>query len=235
MNEVGPPRSRDFSDEAIEHLRRGILSWGCANYVPFPWRNTDNVWHCLVAEMMLQRTRAEQVVPAYEAFAARYPNPEEYLLDHDSRVFASLGLHWREPLLRKMAAVLSRDGIPSDKRSLMALPGVGDYVASAVASLHLGQRELLIDGNVVRLYGRYFGCPTDGETRRKLWVRELTERLTPKQEFREYNYAMLDFTRSLCGRAPICQECPIRTACAYAISSHSSSERTSKQVPLARH
>jgi len=204
-----------ITPDDIEHFQNTIIHWGHANYADFPWRATDNRWHSLVAEIMLQRTNAEQVLPAFIDFAAKYSSPREYLVDPDARVFSTLGLIWREKYLRELADRLLDMTIPEDKEQLTKLPGVGNYVASAFRSLHIGIRDILIDSNIVRLYGRYFGFKTDGETRRKKWFIDLAEKLTPADSFRAFNYGLLDFTRAICRPKPQCESCPLSSRCAY--------------------
>jgi A/G-specific adenine glycosylase len=192
-----------------------IINWGSKHYQSFPWRTTKNRWHALVAEIMLQRTRAEQVLPIYKSFCEIYETPSDYLKDDKASSFLSLGLIWRERELKKLSGILSKMEIPSDKKSLLELPGVGDYIASAYRSLHLGIRDIIIDSNVVRLYGRFFGFETDGETRRKIWFKELSERLTPETNIKEYNYGIIDFTRMVCKPKPLCNSCGLKEICHY--------------------
>lgn len=207
--------SPETTPEARERLRESLLDWGRDNYADFPWRHVTNRWHALAAEIMLQRTRAEQVVPAFEAFVKQYPAPEDLAHDPDSAVFATLGLHWREALIRELARELAGKPVPTARKALLALPGVGDYIASAFRSLHLDEPDRIIDSNVVRLYGRYFGFETHAETRRKRWFIDLAETMTPMDRARDYNYALLDFTREVCKPAPLCDQCPLTDHCAW--------------------
>jgi A/G-specific adenine glycosylase len=125
-----------------------------------------------------------------------------------------LGLHWRIPLMvRLLRALADRDGqVPCDLDEMMALPGVGPYAASATLSLHCGRRFPIIDANVVRWICRLVGAAIDGETRRKRWLLELAERLTPARNWRVFNYGIFDFTIEICARRPHCHRCPVRAA-----------------------
>jgi A/G-specific adenine glycosylase len=215
------PLLETISEEKVLILRENIITWGQANYADFPWRSTPNRWHALVAEIMLQRTRAEQVLPAYLDFTAKYATAADYVGDPDARVFATLGLNWREKYFRELASVLADSPeIPSDKETLLHLPGIGDYSASAYRSMHLGLRDVIIDSNVVRIYGRFFGFETDGETRRKKWFIELADRITPVDRFRDYNYGLIDFTRTICRPAALHSQCPVTQDCSYFLFSH---------------
>ncbi len=211
-NREGPGR---ISRVKIIFFRKQIIRWGRRNYSSFPWRKTTNPWHALVAEIMLQRTKAEQVLPVYQEFASKYPTAAEYARDIRGRVFQSLGLYWREKELRSLAAELSSRPIPAGKQDLLNLPGIGNYIASAYRSLHREKREPIIDSNIVRLYGRFFGFDTHGETRRKRWFINLADRLTPSRSFRDYNYALIDFTRAICRPKPLCDRCVLNKRCNY--------------------
>lgn len=94
------------------------------------------------------------------------------------------------------------------------MPAVGDYAASAFLSLHVGRRQVIIDANVVRWLCRMLGIAANGETRRQSWLRGVAAALTPPRAFQAYNYAVLDFTMSVCAPRPRCGRCPLRQHCA---------------------
>jgi A/G-specific adenine glycosylase len=134
-------------------------------------------------------------------------------------VFRSLGLHWRAKLLRDLGRALAEGSghVPDDYDELMALPGVGTYAASAWLSLHRSRRAVLVDSNIVRWLARMSGRPYDGETRRRVWVRELADEITPRQGVSRFNYALLDFTMLICRPLPRCGICPFAASmCEYA-------------------
>ena len=203
------------SESEATYFTEAIVTWARHNYAVYPWRRTKNRWHALVAEVMLQRTGAEQVLPVYKAFCDQYETPRDYFLYADGTVFNSLGLKWREKKLLELAIALSEKDIPEDKELLLQLPGVGDYIAAAYRSLHLGRYDVIIDSNVVRFYGRYFGFETDGESRRKKELRALAKMLTPEVAFKTYNYGLIDFTRKTCKLKPLCIDCILKNSCNY--------------------
>lgn len=200
---INPP------DNTIKHFTSKITKWAENNFAEYPWRKTNNNWHALVAEIMLQRTAADQVVPVYNNFCNLYETPSDYYLNADGTLFDSLGLKWRAVKLYELSAVLSDNNIPEEKEKLLKLPGVGDYIASAYRSMHLGHYDVIVDSNIVRLYGRYYGFDTDGETRRKKDLKELANKITPLDSFQHYNYGIIDFTRVICRPKPLCSECPL--------------------------
>ena len=215
-NPATPPDSR-----RLRFFRKTLLTWGRKNFAPFPWRFTRNSFHALLAEMMLQRTRAEQVVPVFDKFVKRYPSASSAAREHRStikRLLIPLGLIWRGQNIRISISILAKAGdtIPSDITELRELPGVGEYAAAAYTIFHLRKRARLIDANIVRLYGRFFGFKTDPETRRKSWFRAFADSVQPRNELPDFGYALLDFTRSICAPRPRCDICPLRLRCSYA-------------------
>ena len=210
-----------LSPQTARTLQRILLNWGRAHYQDFPWRSAVEPWHALVAELLLQRTRAANVVPVYTAFVKKFPTPEKLArarLSTIEQIIYPLGLIWRAPWLKKLGQALAdRNGeIPTDIEGLKQLPGVGDYIAAAWLGFHGGKRAVIVDANVVRWLCRLIGEPYDGETRRQTWLIELADRCTPPRAWKDYNYAVLDFTMTICTTRPRCDVCPIGPRrCAY--------------------
>jgi len=212
---MSEPEIRErLSDTDIRKIQNILLEWGPDHFREFPWRNPDNGWHGLAAEVLLQRTRAESVIPVYLKFVERFPEPadlgdasEEEILD----VIGTLGLHWRAPLLKELGQTLNaRGAVPDSLEELKDLPGIGPYAAAAYLSFHTGNRGVLVDANVVRWICRLLGREYDGETCRKAWLRNLLDDITPQEDHRQFNYALLDFTMTICmPHNPECDQCPI--------------------------
>ncbi|MCD7879516.1 MAG: hypothetical protein LUG16_06245 [Candidatus Gastranaerophilales bacterium] len=199
----------------INYFRRKLIDWETKNFADFPWRFCTNKWHSLAVEIMLQRTKAEQVLPVYGDFCSKYQEPKLYYKDKTANIFNSLGLQQRNKEFKLLAKELTNKQIPETKELLLKLPGVGEYVASAYLSLHQNKRSVIIDSNAVRLYGRFWGFNTDGETRRKKWFIKLSDKLTPERKFYYYNYGLLDLPRSICKIKPNCNCCPLKKKCKY--------------------
>jgi A/G-specific adenine glycosylase len=209
-----PRQAAALADADILTIRRILLRWGKAHYQDFPWRDARRPWHALIAEVLLQRTRARNVVPVYDEFIRAFPTPRSLgaaPVETIEAIIYPLGLRWRAPWLKKLGAALDqRHGqVPRNLDELMQLPGVGVYAASAWLSFHGGQRAVIIDANVVRWLCRLIGQPMDGETRREKWLIDLADRVTPPRAWKAYNYAALDFTMELCATKPKCDRCPI--------------------------
>lgn len=205
----------EINKNDITYFQKKILTAGEKLYTPYAWRKTNNKFHALTAEILLQRTNADQVLNVYKDFIKKYKTANQFI-KFPENIFISLGLNWRYNIYQKLCYKITEiKRIPYDKEELLKLPGVGEYVASAFLSLHMNKREFIIDSNIVRIYGRYFGFETDGETRRKKWFIDLSNRLTPIKKFKEYNYGLLDFTRLICNRNPYCDNCYLKRKCFY--------------------
>lgn len=192
-----------------------IIFWGRKNFSAFPWRTSCSRFHALIAELMLQRTKAEQVEPIFVKFQKKYPTIESAYNDLNgvSNLLYPLGLAWRVRKIIELIKELQFTDIPNDLEKLVVLPGVGKYSASVFRSCHLGYREAIIDTNIVRIYGRVFGFQVSRETRRKKKFFKIADFMTPEKEFREYNYGLLDFSRIICKIRPQCVNCPIIHLC----------------------
>lgn len=216
------PNDSTPSDAWVRTVRRRLLSWGPEHFQDYPWRGRVPFWQALVAEILLQRTRAPQVAPVFTELRRRYPLARDFAAAPERELrelLIPLGLHWRIPLIVKLAREVGhrRGRLPGTVEGLRELPGVGDYAAAAAVSLHRGRYAVVLDSNVVRLLCRLTGQPWDGETRRKRWLVDFANRLTPTARTRDFNYALLDQSMLVCRpRRPSCGECTLVDLCSYA-------------------
>lgn len=215
------PTKAFFAPDAA-WFRQHLLAWFQTNARTFVWRHQHDPYAILVAEMMLHRTQARQVEPVYLRFLAAYPNPLA-LAQSDERevagILAPLGLAWRTanfiPLARTLVQVY--DGqVPCERSALLALPGVGPYVADAVRVFGCGEAAALVDTNTVRVAGRFLGFVTDAESRRRRAVQVAIAALVDMAHPRDANLALLDFAALICRpKDPLCEQCPVATRCAF--------------------
>ena len=210
--------------ERIIEYQRILLHWWQTNARDYPWRRDRTPYRTAVAELMLRRTRADQVVPVFTRFlrsfstlkAAAHAEPEELL-----ELLRPLGLAWRaQSMLSFFRAAYERHGndLPHERSVLIALPGIGEYVSNAVACFSGEQSVPLIDVNIVRVLGRIFGIRTDGEARRRSDMKQLASQCVPDAGPAEYHYAVLDFAAKVCvARKPRCTTCPFSSGmrCEY--------------------
>lgn len=200
-----------------------LLDWFAEHRRHFPWRETRDPYLVLSAEVMLQRTRADHVAPVYEGFRDRYLGPAAVVAEGRTAVddiFAQLGLLWRaEHFWRLQHALAESGGVPPDSiEDLQRLPGVGAYAATAVAVFAFGQRAVVVDSNVLRIFGRYYGLEFDDGARRRTRVLEWasSHATAGGDECRNLNWALLDLGATVCvPRAPHCQICPLVSRCEF--------------------
>lgn len=204
-------------------FRKNLLRWGKKHFRPFPWRFSTDPYRILMAEIMLHRTQANQVVPVYEKFIEQFSSIATLFRAEQAQVQAilySLGLHWRVDLIRKMVVMIEEKyngSIPEIKQDLLLLPGVSDYIASAVRCFAWNYPEALIDTNTVRVIGRVFGLEIKDSSRRNPVFRRLISMLVDRKHPRQYNYSLLDLANQVCykTKAPDCNSCPLRKSCVY--------------------
>lgn len=207
----------------LQLFRKAIIAWGRQNFREFPWRTTNNPYQLLMAEVMLHRTQALQVVPVYKKFLGQYPELTDLAAAREedlTEVLYPLGLHWRIKLVHEMSAdLMSRfqGQIPVDKADLLSLPGVSDYIASAVRCFAWNMPEALIDTNTVRIVGRLFKLKIKDSSRRNPVFKELISTLVDLDNPKVYNYALLDLASKICTKVqpPLCESCPVNNLCAY--------------------
>jgi len=208
----------------IAIFRRRIISWYKKNGRLYPWRKEKDPFKVLVAEMMLRRTKADQVVPVYEQFCREFPNVETLARatrEDVENILRPLGLKWRVPAFTMMAREVVEkyhSRIPDNREGLISLPGVGEYVAGAVLSIAYGKNEWLVDSNIVRIFKRYFGIKTSKEGRRDKHVIEMAKIYVSGKEPGRATMGILDITALICKpRKPECEKCPLRIHCHYAL------------------
>jgi A/G-specific adenine glycosylase len=202
----------------IERYR--LLTWHSRNFRVFPWRSLSHPYLIMIAEFMLHRTRAEQVVPVYEAFIKKYPvvdslaNANEHEI---KKVTQHLGLHWRSAHFIKAAKYVAANfngEFPDNREDLLKIPGVGDYVAGAILTVCFNKPVHVIDSNIARFINRYYGLKLEGEIRRKKGITEKAKELFNIREPGTFLFAILDFTYKVCtARNPGCSNCVLTSSC----------------------
>lgn len=227
---LSPPRLsrvpvRSFSERKARRLRGRILNWGARHSARYPWRNTSNTYRVFVAESMLLRTQAAQVRPIYERFVSACPTLHAAVAQNKRHLLAilrPLGLRWRaRALIRALHSAWSRHHrIPPDRESLLAMAGVGPYIANATVCFTKNIPLPLIDANTVRVIGRVYGLDLQGEARRRPDVIAAVAGTCSRSRPRDFYYALIDLAHTVCTpRDPKCAECPLRSSpCVFARS-----------------
>jgi A/G-specific adenine glycosylase len=195
-----------------------------------PWRAPDfGAWGILVSEVMLQQTQVQRVIPKLAEWLERWPDPAALASSPAGdavRMWARLGYPRRALRLHAAATAITErhDGVvPADVDALLALPGIGEYTARAVAAFAYGVRTPVVDTNVRRVLARAVlgqGEAGPPSTRRDL---ELMEALLPEDraEARVTNAAAMELGAVVCTpRAPACEACPIASECAWRLDGY---------------
>jgi A/G-specific adenine glycosylase len=208
-----PPERRRF--------RQRLLTWYRANGRDLPWRKTDDPYHILVSEIMLQQTQVDRVLPKYAEWLVKYPSFETLASAPEADVTATwypLGYNIRPKRLQSIAreAVANYGGqLPDDEETLLSFKGIGAYTAGAIRSFAFRQRAAILDTNVARVLFRIFvskGDPKSHAMKRHLW--KVSETLVPIQHVFDFNQALMDFGAMICvARNPKCPVCPMAKGC----------------------
>lgn len=199
-------------------IRRALLTWFDERRRDLPWRRDRDSYRVWVSEVMLQQTRVEVVVPAYERFLRSFPDLRALARADEDAVLAAwsgLGYYRRARSLRAAARLLVERGewaFPRDPVAARALPGVGDYTLAAVLSIAFDEPLAAVDGNVVRVLSRLerLGLPDGrGEPHRAIAGR-LLDRTRPG----DWNQALMELGQTTCRPvSPDCGACPIARSC----------------------
>ena len=204
-----------------------ICAWFDANGRDLPWRRPGtSAWGVLVSEVMSQQTPMSRVIGPWHEWMNRWPTPDD-LAEEDSgeavAAWGRLGYPRRALRLHSCAVTIAteHDGVvPNSYDELVALPGIGDYTASAVVSFAFGGRATVLDTNVRRLIARaesgIANCPTS-VTRAE---RVVADALVPDEDARAAKWAVasMELGALVCtARSPQCEVCPIRDSCRWVI------------------
>lgn len=198
-----------------------LTCWYSNNKRNLPWRETQEPYKIWLSEIILQQTQVKQGLPYYEAFVNTYPTVFELAKAKESEVlklWQGLGYYSRARNLHataKYVAYTLRGKFPNNYKELLKLKGIGDYTASAIASICFNETSAVVDGNVYRVLSRYFGIDTPinsskGAKEFKALAQELIDRKDPAT----FNQAIMEFGATQCKpKNPDCMFCPFNDTC----------------------
>jgi A/G-specific adenine glycosylase len=197
-----------------------LLKWWKCNGRSFPWRVEKDPYKLLIAEFLLHRTRAKNVVSVYSQFIEKFPTVKK-LTESDpgeiERMLHGIGLRWRVDGLLKTANLIQSnfDGrIPMERKLLLSFPGIGDYIASAVRVFSGGFDDPLIDTNTARIISRIYDLKIRDSTRKSPKIRELYSILRDRAESSKFGFALIDLGPIMClPKEPRCIDCPVVRYC----------------------
>jgi A/G-specific adenine glycosylase len=192
-------------------IRIALRRWYKRNHRDLPWRRTRDPYAIWISETMLQQTRVAAVIPYYQRFLERFPDPSALAAASEDQVLAlwsGLGYYSRARNLHKAAQEMVATGaFPTSFRGLRELPGIGDYTASAVASIAFGKPHAVVDGNVRRVIMRLSGSA-------EVDVTGTAESLLDHRDPGGWNQALMELGAVVClPRQPACGGCPLARHC----------------------
>ena len=197
------------------------MAWYRRHGRDLPWRKTNDPYHILVSEIMLQQTQVERVLPKYAEWLEKYPTfdalaaaPEQDV----TKTWYPLGYNIRPKRLQSIAReAVERYGgrLPADEDTLLSFKGIGAYTAGAIRSFAFRERAAILDTNVARVLFRIFVGDGDLKShamKQHLW--KLSETLVPQRDVFDFNQALMDFGAMMCpARKPKCLVCPMSKSC----------------------
>lgn len=206
-------------------LHSPVIEWFDKHARDLPWRRPEaGAWGVMVSEFMLQQTPVNRVLPVYEQWLERWPRPADLAAEPPGeavRAWGRLGYPRRALRLHGAAAAIAeRHGgeVPKDHHQLLALPGVGEYTAAAVASFAYGQRHAVLDTNVRRVFARAVNGTQFPPNATTAAERRLARMLLPEDDHTASRWAAatMELGAVLCtARSPECARCPIVDQCAW--------------------
>lgn len=220
-------------------LSKQLIFWYLQNKRELPWRKTKDPYRVWLSEIMLQQTRVAQGLPYFLKFTEAFPTVFDLAKAEESEVlklWQGLGYYSRARNLHFTAKYISEEleGVfPKSYKELLQLKGVGDYTASAIASICYDESVAVVDGNVYRVLSRYFGVATSiNSTKGIKEFKELAQTVIDETQPGVYNQAIMDFGALHCKpQNPLCDECPLAESC-VALANNSVKELPVKEKKI---
>ncbi|MCG8687105.1 MAG: A/G-specific adenine glycosylase, partial [Desulfobacterales bacterium] len=205
----------------IKTLQNALMNWYKENCRTLPWRSNVSAYGVWISEVMLQQTQVKTVIPYYLRFMENYPDIESLAnadLEPILKAWEGLGYYARSRNLHKAANIVVRDMdciIPDDFDQFLSLPGVGDYIASAVQSIAFGRPHAVVDGNVKRVLARLLCLKTPvNQSNAHKQYKSHANHLLYENDPGTYNQAVMELGALVCTpKNPDCTNCPLRGLC----------------------
>lgn len=205
----------------MSNFSASIISWYKLNKRELPWRETTDPYKIWISEVMLQQTRVAQGLGYYLRFTEAFPTVYDLAnasQDEVLKLWQGLGYYSRGRNLHQTAQQIVKEHnglLPNTYDGLMKLKGVGDYTASAIAAFAFKQPIAAVDGNVYRIFSRYFGVFTPIDTTQgKKELHTLAQEMVDPNRPDTYNQAIMDFGALMCTpKKAQCYSCPLLDSC----------------------
>jgi A/G-specific adenine glycosylase len=215
-----------------------VIDWFRANQRPLPWRTHPSAYATLVSEFMAQQTQLTTVIPYFERWMHRFPSLADVANAHEDAIFKQwegLGYYSRAKNLQRAATIIVRDFngvIPQSAQQLQTLPGIGPYIAAAIASIAFGEAVAVVDGNVLRVIARFFGLYddiADQKTKQSIQIR--LNRHIAHVHPGDFNQGLMELGALVCTKNPVCDTCCLRPQCYAANMDQIQSLPVKKKAP----
>ena len=200
--------------------QKKILRWYSKNKRNLPWRQKKNqhFYNIWISEIMLQQTTVKTVIPYYNKFIEKWPNLETFFeasLDEILIIWQGMGYYQRAKNLYLAKEILKKKKIKLNLEELKKLPGIGDYVSSAICAILFDQNCTVIDSNIKKIVTRAFNLDKNKPNLEKN-IKNIATELTPLGNNRSYCQALMDLANLVCtNKTPNCLACPVKNECKY--------------------
>lgn len=210
-----------MQNRQIKEFRKNLITWYQAHQRVLPWRKNKDPYRIWVSEVMLQQTQVKTVIPYYLNFLEKWPDIAALANanSHDlMKAWEGLGYYSRVHNLHKAARIVHQqlnNIIPTDPKAFKALPGVGDYIMSAVLSIAHNNPLAVVDGNVKRVIGRLecLDAPINQASALKIF-KSHADTLLETTQSGTYNQALMELGALIClPKSPKCDQCPVAQHC----------------------
>ncbi len=208
-----------MDENILKHLR----AWFKKNAATLPWRPAEldtprNPYAVWISETMLQQTQVSTVKDYFVRWMERFPDVKTLAKASEEEVFKywqGLGYYSRARNILKAARIIAENaGMPNTRKELESLPGIGAYTAGAILSLAFHKREAILDGNLVRIFSRFYALNflPDGKAAETYWDYARNVADSPKAYM--HNEALMELGRTVCkSKTPNCTSCPLAIGC----------------------
>ncbi len=212
----------NIPSKKIQFFQKQLLRWYKVKGRKFAWRKKGLThYQYVIAEVLLQRTKAETIASFYPLFIQKYPNWKT-LADGDlkeiEKCLKPIGLYKQRSVRLKHLAteMVKRNGrLPKNRVDLESIPLMGQYMANAVELVIFNQPSPLVDVNMARVLERFFGPRKMADIRYDPYLQKLSFEIVNHENAKEMNWAILDFAAAICKPKPLCVICPIFTKCGF--------------------
>ncbi len=205
----------------MEKYVLNILDWYQKNKRELPWRKDKEPYHVWISEIMLQQTRIEAVIGYYERFMKKLPDISSLACVKDDvllKLWEGLGYYNRAHNLKKAAIIIMEEyegKFPTTYEEIIKLPGIGDYTASAIASICFNEKQVTVDGNVMRVFTRFYNDDSNiSKPSTKKMIHDKLLSFCPSDSG-DFNEGLMELGEKIClpNGVPKCEICPLRKGC----------------------